>query len=120
MIELLVAITIFAIVIPSLSAGIRGLVVLNNRARDLALISLTAENKSEQLRSAGFNSLTNGTYDFSSELPNEISRPKSASYTISTPSAGLREVVINISFWDYKHSRTQTYRTLVGELGVGQ
>lgn len=120
MLELITAIGIFAIVIPALALGVRSLIVLNNRARDLSLVSLVAENKTEQLRSSGFNSLDEGTTDFSAELPSELSRPNSASYTITNPEDGIKEVTVTISYWDYSTSKTKTYKTIVSELGVGQ
>jgi prepilin-type N-terminal cleavage/methylation domain-containing protein len=120
MLELLISIAILGIVVPALSLGLRGLIVLNNRSRDLALTSMVAENKVEQLRSSGFNSLTVGTYNFSNELPGEISNPKTATYTISNPSAGIKNIDINITYWDYTRTKTMIYKSVVSELGVGQ
>ncbi len=120
MLELLISIAVIGLVIPALSLGVKSLIVLNNRARDLAISNTIAENKTEELRSSGFNSLTPGTYSFTNELPTELSNPKSASYTITNPSAGIINITININYWDYSHTRTQTYKTIVSELGVGQ
>lgn len=119
-IELLIAIAIFGIVIPSMATGINNLIVLNNRTRDLALANLIAENKAEQVRNAGFNGLTPGTVAFSSELPAELSSPKSGSYTVTIPNPGLAEVVVNISYKDYSQTRSLQYKTLISELGIGQ
>ena len=118
-IELLVSIGLFAIIVPTLSIGIRNLIILNNRARDIALASLIAENKAELLRSAGYNSITTGTTDFSGELPAELGSPKSASYTV-TENNGLKNVTISISYKDYSKTTSRTYQTVVGELGVTQ
>lgn len=119
-IELLIVIAIFGIVMPTLAAGVNNLTVLNNRARDLSLANLIAENKAEQLRNAGYNSLTPGTISFSSELPNELAGPKSASYTVTNPTAGLLEITVEINYRDYSQTKTVNYKTIVGELGVGQ
>jgi type II secretion system protein I len=119
-VELLVAIAIFGIVIPSLTAAVTSLTVLNNRARDLTLVNIIASNKAEQLRSSGFNSLNAGTYTFTAELPNEISNPKTATYTVDTATPGQAQITINITFKDYNRTITKTYRTVVSELGVGQ
>lgn len=120
MLELLISIAVIAIVIPALAAGINNLTVLNNRARDLALANTIGESKAELLRNAGFNSLAPGTYNFTNELPSQLASPKSAAYTITNPSAGIIEVDINITYQDYGNSRTQQYKTIVSELGVGQ
>lgn len=119
-IEILISLAVFAIAIPAISISIRNLIVLNNRARDLALINIIANNKAEQVRSAGFNSLSAGSVDFSGELSSEIASPKTASYTVTIPSAGKAEIVINVSYRDYNKTRSLTYKTIVGELGVGQ
>lgn len=119
-IELLISIGIFAIVIPALAVGINNLTVLNNRARDLALANLIAENKAEQLRNSGYNSLPTGTVSFTSELPPELASPKNGSFSITNPSAGLAEITINISYKDYGQTRNLQYKTVVSELGVGQ
>ncbi len=120
LLELLIAIGVFAVVITALTAGVQNLMSINNRSRDLALTNLIAESKAEQIRSAGFNSLSVGTVDFTAELPPELAAPKSATYTISNPSAGILEAVITITYQDYGEPRTQTYKTIISELGVGQ
>lgn len=119
-IEILISLAVFALAVPAISISIRNLIVLNNRARDLALINIIVSNKAEQIRSAGFNSLSAGTVDFSSELSSEISSPKTASYTVTIPSSGQAEVVLDISYRDYNKTRSLTYKTVVSELGVGQ
>ncbi len=119
-IEILVSLGVFALAVPAIAGSIKNLIVLNNRARDLSLINIIASNKIEQIRSAGFNSLSAGTVDFSSELSSEISSPKTATYTVSIPTTGQAEVVIDISYRDYSQTRSLTYKTIVGELGVGQ
>lgn len=119
-VELLVAIAVFAVAVPALVAGINNLIVLNNRTRDLALANLIAESKAELLRGSGFISLRTGTFDFTQELPAELAPPRSASYTITSPEPGLAQIVITISYRDYNQIRTNTYKTLVSELGVGQ
>lgn len=119
-IELLIAIAVFGLVVPALAAGINNLTVLNNRSRDLALANLIAESKAELLRNAGYNSLAAGTTDFTGELPAELASPRSASYTVTNPEAGIAEVDITISYKDYNQTRTHNFKTVVSELGVGQ
>lgn len=119
-IELLISLAVFAFAIPAIAVALRNLIVLNNRARDIALVNIIVGNKAEQIRSAGFNSLSAGTIDFTGELPAEIASPRSASYTVTTPSAGIAEVTLTVTYKDYNKTRTQTYKTIVSELGVGQ
>lgn len=119
-VELLLAIAMFAIIVPALIIGITNLTAINNRARDLALVNMIAQNKIEMLRSAGYNSIPTGTTDFSSELPATLASPKSASYTVANPSAGIKEVSITISYKDYQRTKTVPYKSIVSEIGVGQ
>jgi prepilin-type N-terminal cleavage/methylation domain-containing protein len=118
-VELLVSIALFAVIVPTLSTALATLSALNNRARDLTLISIIAENKIESLRSIGYNSVPPGTVDFTSELPTEVAAPKSASYTV-TQNSGYRTVDITVSYKDYRRTREVRYRSIISETGVGQ
>lgn len=126
-IELLIAIAIVGILVPTLAGFITTLNGLNDRARDLTLVNSIAENKAESLRSQGFTALSNGTFSFSNELPGTLGKPKSANYTVSTindsggnATAGIKQVDVVITYNDHGKTQTSTYRTFIGELGVGQ
>lgn len=119
-IELLITMAVFGLVIP----GLVGLVTtnqrLNDRARDLSTINALVENKVEGLRSISFVGVSNGTYDFSSELPETIAVPRSATYVVSSVSSSLKQIDITITYADYGQTKSLEYRTYLGELGVGQ
>lgn len=119
-IELLVAIAVVGILVPTLSGFVNTLNRLNDRARDLAIVNSLAENKVEGLRSMGFTALNDGTTTFTNELPPTIGSPKSASYVVSSPNSSTRQVDLSISYNDHGTTQTLTYRTYVGEVGVGQ
>lgn len=119
-IELLVTIAVVGILVPTLAGFINTLNHLNDRARDMSIINSMAENKVEGLRSIGFSGLSTGTTDFTGELPVTIGSPRSATYTISSPSSAIKQVDIVFTYNDHGTSRTLNYRTHVGELGVGQ
>lgn len=119
LVEMLVSLTLFAILIPALTLGVSTLTQLNNRARDLTLISIVAENKIESLRSVGYNSVAVGTTDFSNELPQELASPKSASFTV-TQNAGTKTIDVTVSYTDYRRLSTIRYKSLISETGVGQ
>src|ERR1700741_3344019 len=103
-VELATAIVVMGIVIPAVSIALTNLAVVNRQARDQALANFIAQNKIETLRSVGYNSLTSGTTDFTSSLPNIMGTPKSASYTVTndTPTTGVKQVDISISYTEYK------------------
>lgn len=119
-IELIVSIVVFAILVPAIASFLALLDDMNDRARDTAIINALAENKVESLRSAKYTSLTNGTTDFTSELPQTISKPRSATYQVTAPNSGLKQVDLNITYNDHGRQKTLSYKTYVGELGVGQ
>jgi len=119
-IEILLATAMFAVIIPALVAGLSNLKVLNNRARDLALVNMLAHNKVELLRSAGYNSVPLGTVDFTSELPSTLASPKSATYTVTINLNGIKNISVDISYKDYQKTKTVNYKSLITEVGVGQ
>ena len=119
-IELLVAIAVIGILVPTLVGFVNTLNRFNDRARDLTLVNSLAENKAEALRSSGYTALNNGTVSFASELSTSLGSPKSANYTVSTPNTGMKQIDIVISYNDHGSTQTVNYRTYIGELGVGQ
>ena len=119
-VELVVAIVVTGIILPSIAVALNNLTAINHRARDLALANTIAQNKVEELRSIGYNSVNNGTVDFSNELSASMGAPRSASYSVSAPVTGEKQIDINISYTDYGVARNLTYRTYISELGVGQ
>lgn len=119
-VELIVTIVIAGFIIPSVAIALNNLAAINHRARDYAIANTIAQNKVETLRSNGYNSLNLGTVNFSSELPSSMGTPKNASYTVSSPVTGEKQIDISISFTEYNATRNLTFRTYVSELGVGQ
>ena len=119
-VELVVTIVIAGIIIPAVAIALQNLTSVEYQARDLALANMISQNKVESLRSIGFNSINTGTTDFSSELPLSMGAPKSASYTVSTPQTGIKQIDLSVSYTEYKISRTIVFKTYISELGVGQ
>ncbi len=119
-IELLVAIAVVGILVPTLVGFVNTLNRLNDRARDMAIINALVENKVEGLRSMGYTGLSNGTTQFTNELPASIGSPKTASYTVTTPNAGIKQIDATVTYNDHGANKTISYRTYIGELGVGQ
>lgn len=119
LIEILVALAMFAIIVPALILGVSTLTQLNNRARDLTLISIIAENRIESLRSLGYNAVGTGVSSFSSDLPQELASPKSATQTI-TQNTGYKDINLSITYTDNKRPRTIEYKSVISETGVGQ
>jgi prepilin-type N-terminal cleavage/methylation domain-containing protein len=119
-VELLIAIAVMGILVPTLAGLINTMNRLNDRARDLNIVNSLAENKAESLRSMGFSALSDGSTSFATELPVTLGSPKSATYTVSNPHTGIKQVDMTITYTDHNKTETMRYRTYVGELGVGQ
>lgn len=92
---------------------------LSTRARQLALANSFVEGEVEALRNQGYNSLTVGTTDLTAQLPSALQSPKSASVQITSPSGGIKQIDITVTYND-QVSRSYSYTTYIGELGVGQ
>lgn len=119
-VELLVAIAVGAIVTVSLNQVVTSYVHVAQRGRYLNLANSYAEAKAESLRNSGYNGLGIGTTNISGELPPQLPKDRSASMTVTSPSGGLKQVYISISYRDQGQNNTYSYTTYVGELGVGQ
>lgn len=120
LVELITTIVLAGIIIPAVALALNNLAVINKQGRDQALASMLVQNKVETLRSSGYNSLNDGTVSFSSDLPSIMGSPKTASYTVSSPRTGVKQIDVNISYTEYHSTKNLTYRTYISELGVGQ
>lgn len=119
-VEILIAIGLFGLIAPSISLAVVSINRINDRASDLTLANSLAENKLETLRSQGYNSLTDGTVSFTGELPDTFTAPRSADYTVSSPTAGLKEITLSIQYTDQGITRDLNYKSVMSELGVAQ
>lgn len=119
-VELIVAIVVGGIMFTSLHSMYTSQTYLSQRGRDLVLANAYVEGKVEALRSAGYLSLTNGTFTITSELPAELNSPRTGTLVVSSFSTSIKQLDISLTYNEQGTSRTYSYRTFIGELGVGQ
>lgn len=119
-VEVLIAIGLFGVIAPSIVLAVVSIGQINDKAADLTQANVIAENKIETIRSAGFNSLTDGTVSFTGELPATFTAPKNAQYVVTTPVTGQKKIEITIVYTDHGKTRTLKYASLISELGVAQ
>ena len=118
-IELIIAMVVGVTFISSMNLVVDNYTTLGKRSRNLVLANSYAEAKIEGLRNNGYNTLTIGSTNLTSELPSQLPS-RSGTMTISQSQPGLKQVDISISYSDLGVTRAYSYRTYVGELGVGQ
>lgn len=120
LVELLVAIAVGAIVTASLSQVVTSYIHTSQRGRYLNVANAYVEAKVETLRNMGYNAVPAGTTNLTSELPSQLPRVRSGTMTVSSPSAGLKQVDITVTYNDQGLTNSYSYTTYLGELGVGQ
>lgn len=120
LVELIVALAVGAIVTVTLSQVVNNYVHLAQRGRYLSLANAYVEAKVESLRNSGYNGVANGTTSLTSELPVGLPPSRSSSMTVSSPSGGIKQIYITLSYRDQGQTQTHNYTTYIGELGVGQ
>lgn len=120
LVEIIVALIVGTIVLGSLSLITVNQSHLSQLSRDLVLANAYSEGKYEALRSIGFNGLNNGTTSITSELPVELNSPRTGTMVVSSHTTSIKKVVLTIVYNDQGATRTYSYTSLIGELGVGQ
>ncbi|HSX45609.1 MAG TPA: prepilin-type N-terminal cleavage/methylation domain-containing protein [Candidatus Saccharimonadia bacterium] len=119
-VELLVCIAVAGILIGALSSVVNNYLHLGQRGRYLNLANSYVEAKVEALRNVGYNGLSIGTTSVTGELPTQLPPSRSGSMTVSSPSGGIKQVDLTVSFKDQGQTQSYSYTTYIGELGVGQ
>jgi len=120
LVELVVTIAVAAIVIVALNAIVTSYLHVSQRGRYLNLANSFVEGEFEALRNQGYNSISTGTSSLTSQLPTQLPPSRNSSMTVSSPSAGLKQIDITVSYQDQGQTNSYAYTTYIGELGVGQ
>lgn len=119
-IELILSITVGVLFITSLTQIVNNYVFLGQKSRNVILANSYVEGKVETLRNIGYNSLNVSTTDLSGELPTQLPSPRSATMTVTSPSSGLKQADISVTYSDRGKAQTYSYTTYIGELSVIQ
>lgn len=118
--ELIISIVVGVIFVAVLQVSVSSYLHISQRGRDLTLSNAYVEGKIESLRNVGYNGLNVGATSLTGELPSELNSPKSGSLEVTDEGNGIKKAVVTISYNDQGDTRSYTYTTYVGELGVGQ
>lgn len=120
MVELVMTIMVGGVFAISVTTMVSANSHLVQRTRDLVSVNSYVEDKTEELRSIGYSGLSIGTTNVTSELPDDLNTPRSATVEITNPSTGLKKADISVTYNDQGAQQTYSYTTYIGELGVGQ
>jgi prepilin-type N-terminal cleavage/methylation domain-containing protein len=120
LVELVVTIAVAGIFTLALTNVVTNYLHLWQRGRYLSLSSEFVESKVEALRNNGYNELILGSTNISNELPSQLPPQRSASMAVTSPSDGLKQVDITVTYKDQGQDNSYSYTTYMGELGVGQ
>lgn len=118
--ELIVTMLVGIVLVGSVNTIYTNQLYLSQRTRDTVLVNAFVEAKVEALRSQGFLSVPLGTTNITSELPVELNNSRSASLAVTTHSTSVKQIEITVSYNEQGTSRSYSYITYLGELGVGQ
>jgi len=120
LVELVVTMLVGTIFLLALNDSVTSYLHTGKQVQDLTIANSYVEGKIESLRNTGYNALTIGSTNITSELPSSLKPPRSASLQVTAPQTGLKKVDISVTYNDQGASRTYSYTTYIGELGVGQ
>jgi len=118
-IELVVTVIVGGLLIVATNSAVNSYVSLGQHSKYLILANSFVDGEVESLRNQGYNSINIGASNISSQLPGGLLSPKSATLTVTSPSAGIKQLDISVSYTD-GGTKTYAYTTYIGELGVGQ
>lgn len=81
----------------------------------------SAQRQIEVLRNSSYNNLEDGEIiDFTSDLPDILPGDKSGTVVVSEPTAGLKRVDVNVTFYDHGRKREVQTSSLIGVIGIAQ
>lgn len=114
LVEIVISMFIVVMIIAIAGTLIRLLILSNSESYVVTNVSVVAQNKIEGIRNTSFASISNGTQDFSNELPANLPHPRSASINISSVNTDIKKVEVTIQYGDQQ----QIYTTYVGRASV--
>jgi len=121
LIELLVTVMILGIVIVSLAGMFYITQIAEIKSQHYDLAVRAARTEIEDLRNAGYDSLSPGsTINFSSSLPSVLPSGAEGTVAVSEPMSGLRRVDVTITYSEFDTTQTITLSSDIGIIGIGQ
>jgi prepilin-type N-terminal cleavage/methylation domain-containing protein len=121
LIELLVAIIVLGIVVTSIGGLYYITQEIQIQSQHLDIATRAARTEIEDLRNAGYNSLTPGTpINFTSSLPSSLPPSKTGTVSVTQVYNGLLRVDVTVSYKDLGITHTVELSSDIGIVGISQ
>lgn len=119
-IEIAITVAVIGMMIIGLSNLMVAIGGIQRQSDNLSVATRLAEAKIESLRNNQYNTLVNGTIDFSDELPQRLAAPRSGTVSVSEPSPGLKRLDIDVSYRENSRTKTVRLSAIIGNIGISQ
>lgn len=121
LVELIVAIVVIGLLVVGVTSLYITIESTQRKTRLLETATRAGEKKIEELRNNHYNTLeANSVMTFTNELPNTLPEPRSATVTVTEPTAGIKRVDVSITYRDGRSNKEVALSSLIGVIGIGQ
>lgn len=121
LIELIITMAITGMAVVSISTLYLNIQATQQRANWLESATRAGQTEVEVLRNNNYTNLTSGTdINFTSSLPANLPKQKTGVVHVSDPSPGLKRIDVVITYKEGHYSRTVTFTSYIGVIGIGR
>lgn len=120
LVELVVATVVIGMMIIALSNLAIAIDAVQRQNQRITKAGRIAELKIESLRNQHYNALSDGTIDFTSELPSDLPSPHSAQVIVTSPTEDIKRLDVTVTYKDGKNTRNVKLSALIGNIGIAQ
>lgn len=117
-VEVIVAIVAFGFVAAGMAQMLLGTIALQRNSNYLQTATTAAQSEVESLRNNNYNQLSNGSINFSAQLPSSLPSPKTGTAVISEPIPGIKRVDVTITYNNNGTNQSVELSSLIGVIGI--
>lgn len=121
LVELLVAMAVMGIASLGIASLFYTVQYTQRQSMYQDVATRAAQRQIEALRNSSYNNLPNGqTISFTNDLPEILPGNKSGTVAVSEPTAGLKRVNVNVTYYDHGRKREVNLSSLIGVIGISK